>query len=290
MKKILITGGTGYLGKNLIQGLLHRDYKVVALVRATSNIDFLTNLSNKISIVRLGDYELDALFFEQKFDIIIHTAANYGRKGESLTEVVNANLSLPVQILDLAIKHGVKSFINTDTSLPKELNAYSRSKKQFLEWLESNAAQLQVVNLQLEYFYGPHDAPSKFITFVLKELKSGKTTIDFTAATPYRDFIYIDDVVSAYLTVLDNLTEKKGIVRIEVGSGKAEMLKDIIEQIQTLSTIKNVKLNFGALPMRPNEIMHSCANTQELQQMGWRPKYTFREGILKMINIENNAI
>jgi nucleoside-diphosphate-sugar epimerase len=288
MKKVLLTGGTGYLGRNLINGLTQQGYELVLLVRQTADISFLQEYTGSIKTYEIETSIIGKIFEEHQIDVVIHTAASYGRKGENMSQILQANLIYPTEILDAAIKNGVKYFINTDTALPKSLNGYARSKKQFLEWLESVSAQINVLNLQLEYFYGPNDDHSKFITYVLTELKSGKDHIDFTEATSFRDFIYIEDVVQAYLVLLSNLEIFKDIKTIEIGSGKAEMLKETIKKIQLLVDSPSVELNFGALPMRTNEIMHSCANIKFMKSIGWEPKYSFEEGILETIKNEKN--
>lgn len=287
-KRILLTGGTGYLGRNLIKGLLEKGYEIIALVRKKSDISVITDSDTRLKIFRVGEVPLENIFKNHSIDVIIHTAANYGRKGESLSSIIHSNLSFPLEVLDMAVKYGVRYFINTDTALPKSLNSYSRSKKQFLEWLEVCSSSINVLNLQLEYFYGPKDDDSKFITYVLKELTSGADHIDFTEATSYRDFIYIDDVVDAYIFLLTKLEEVDGLKTVEIGSGTAIMLKDLVEKVQQLVGPNEVKLNFGALPMRKNEIMHSCADINFLEKLGWRPRYSLIDGITKMISIENS--
>ncbi|WP_316796881.1 NAD(P)-dependent oxidoreductase [Pedobacter agri] len=288
LKTILITGGSGYLGKNLVKFFAKDGHEIILLVRENSNVDYLDQLHGNFIIHRIGSTDLEELFIEKKVDVIIHTAASYGRKGESLSNVIDANLTFPVRLLDIAIKNGVKFFINTDTALPKELNAYSRSKKQFLEWLESLSKDINVINLQLEYFYGPYDDQTKFITYLLGELASGKKSIDFTDATPLRDFIYIDDVVNAYATVFNQLDNFKEITTVQVGSGNAVMLKELILEVQRIANRLEVQLNFGALSMRPNEIMKSCADNSFLKKMGWQPQHSFEEGIQKTIELEKN--
>ncbi|NTE05556.1 NAD(P)-dependent oxidoreductase [Agrobacterium tumefaciens] len=289
VKNILLTGGSGYLGRNLTKFLNQNDYNVILLVRSNSDLTYLDGMKTNITIYRLGGVTIDQIFKENIIDIVIHTAASYGRKGEDLSKIVDANLKFPLEVLDAAISNGVKYFINTDTALPKDLNAYARSKKQFLEWLSASSGDISIINLQLEYFYGPNDDSTKFITYVLQGLRSGKSSLDFTAATPLRDFIYIDDVVDAYYTVLQNIEKFDGLTTFEIGSGEAVQLRDLIIEIRDISQNKDVQLNFGAIPMRPNEIMESCADITKLIAIGWQPKYTFRQGILKTIELENNS-
>ena len=165
MKTILLTGATGYLGKNLLNSLLTANYKVIALVRKDTLTSTLSRFENSLKVYCINEVELASVFDSHQIDIIIHTAASYGRKGENLSTLLQANLHFPITILELAIKKGIKHFINTDTALPKDLNNYSRSKKQFLEWLIAYSHQINILNLQLEYFYGPNDDSSKFITY-----------------------------------------------------------------------------------------------------------------------------
>ncbi|TKC03490.1 NAD-dependent epimerase/dehydratase family protein [Pedobacter cryotolerans] len=283
MSKILLTGASGYLGKNLIQGFVDANHELVLLVRKSSDMIFLRNYTQPIKVYYIGSQTFDEIFRDNNIDIVIHTAASYGRKDETLKHVIDANLTFPIDLLTAAIKNDVKYFINTDTALPKTLNWYARSKKQFLEWLEESSSKINVINLQLEYFFGPNDDESKFITFVLKELQSGKTEIDFTEATSLRDFIFIDDVVKAYLLIVRKINNFSGLQTIQIGSGNAIQLRKIIIKIRELVNRKDVNLNFGAIPMRPNEIEKSCADITYLKNLGWSPEYSFEEGILKTI-------
>lgn len=286
MKTILLTGATGYLGRNLLSSLLKADYHVITLVRKDTLTTAFLGFENSLKVYLINEIDLADVFDSHQIDIIIHTATSYGRKGESLSSMVQSNLYFPLTILELALKKGIKYFINTDTALPKDLNNYTRSKKQFAEWLIAYSSQINILNLELEYFYGPNDDSSKFITYVLNELFSGKKHIDFTDATPLRDFIYIDDVLDAYLLILKNIENINGLNTISIGSGKAVILKDLIIEIQALVNCHHVKLNFGALPMRENEIICSCADISFLNSLGWEPKYTFKEGIQQTIKIQ----
>lgn len=290
VKHILLTGSSGYLGRNLVKSLNAKGYELTLLARPSSKLDYLNGLNGAFNIYQTDDLNFDSIFEEREIDAIIHTAASYGRKGENVGAVLEANLIMPVRLLDAAIRNGVKYFINTDTALPRDLNDYSRTKKHFLDWLISRCKQINVANLELEYFFGPNDDSTKFITYVINELVSGKTSIDFTEATQIRDFIYIDDVVNAYEIVIENLSKLENFTTIEVGSGTGLKLRDIITEVQNVTGRSEVKLNFGALPMRSNEIMESVANHSFLTDLGWSPKHTFIEGLYKTIESDNKTL
>lgn len=81
-------------------------------------------------------------------------------------------------------KHGIRAFINSDTILDKQVNHYSLSKRQFVDWLEHFRTDVTCVNVALEHFYGPGDDPSKFVMWVIRQLLAGTPRIDLTPGDP----------------------------------------------------------------------------------------------------------
>ena len=108
-----------------------------------------------------------------------------------------------LRVLEVAILFDTDSFFNTDSLLPKYLNTYSLSKAQFVEWLKQLSYKIQCVNLRLEHMYGPKDDKTKFVPWLLDQMINSIEEIKLTLGTQKRDFIYIDDVVSAYMLLLN---------------------------------------------------------------------------------------
>ena len=100
-----------------------------------------------------------------------------------------------------------------------------------------------------------------------------------------RDFIYIDDVVSAYEAVIKNLCRiDRGFIEFQVGTGKAVSLKKFVRTVLKI-TNSDTRLLFGALPYRKGEIMYSKANNKALKELNWEPKFDISKGIRKFIEI-----
>lgn len=127
----------------------------------------------------------------------------YGRKGESIQHILETNLMFGIKLLNTAINFNTRTFFNIGTLLDRQINTYALSKKQFEEWLQLASDKIQVVNLKLELMFGEQDGNDKFTSWILNELRQEKPNIPLTAGSQKRDFIYIDDVVSAYLTCLE---------------------------------------------------------------------------------------
>jgi len=289
MKKIFVTGSTGFLGSSVVKLLVATGYEVHCLKRESSNLFRLNGILNKINLVELEDINFIEYFRGHQIDCILHCATNYGRLEKNPIDTIEANLLLPLKILYAASNSNVKSFINTDTILDKRINHYSLSKKQFLSWLESYSNNLICVNVALEHFYGPGDDSSKFVTMILKEMLNNSDKINLTAGEQKRDFIYIDDVVNAFIVILKHISShKKGFYKYEVGSGSNVKIKSLVELIKELSKCEVTKLNFGAILYRRNEVMASSVDISNLLKLGWKPQHTLKSGLLKTIEFEKS--
>ena len=288
--KVLLTGATGFLGSHLLKALINKGYEVVVLKRSTSDMWRLKGFENTFKSYDIDLVPLQTAFEEQPIDIVIHTACAYGKKGESMQEILETNLMFGIKLLNTSISFNSKSFFNTGTFFNigalsyKYLNYYALSKKQFEEWLQVASDKIQVINLKLEHMFGEQDGNDKFTTWILNELKQEKPTIPLTAGTQKRDFIYIDDVVSAYLTCLEQVTQLKAFNDIEVGTGELTPVKTFVTLVKsTLEKLKGspieTQLNFGALPYREGEIMEPQVDNSVLCSLGWQPKRTLEENI-----------
>ena len=286
-KTILITGSTGYLGTRLSKQFLDKGYNIIALCLNHSE-KFAYSNNNKVTTYYLDTDNIRKIFEENTIDVIIHTATLYGRKNERLVDLIKANIEFPCSILDIAQKYNVKLFINTDTILAKNINAYSMTKSHFSDWLSMFATKFKCVNLKLDHFYGPNDNPIKFIAWIIENLKRNVDTIDLTEGSQTRDFIYIDDVLTAYNCIIEN-SEKLSNEKIncfEVGTNIKTPIKDLVLMLKELMHNTKTTLNFGAIPYRKNEVLNYEIDTSGLRLLGWEPKVKLKEGLSKIIEIE----
>ena len=284
---VLLTGATGFLGSHLLKALVNKGYKVVVLKHSTSDMWRLKGFENTFKSYDIDQVPLRKVFEEQYIDTIIHTACVYGRKGESIQQILETNLMFGIELLNTG------TFFNTGTLLYKYLNYYALSKKQFEEWLQLASDKIQVVNLKLEHMFGEQDGNDKFTSWILNELQQEKNIIPLTAGTQKRDFIYIDDVVSAYLTCLEQAPQLKAFNDIEVGTGVLTPVKTFVTLVKnTLEKLKGspieTQLNFGALPYREGEIMEPQVDNSMLCSLGWQPKRSLEENIEQFVKNEIN--
>jgi nucleoside-diphosphate-sugar epimerase len=287
--RVLVTGATGFLGSNLVHGFLSEGHEVIIVKRSTSDCTRLAGIRDKIVSYDLDRSPLEAPFRERgRIDAVVHTATCYGRKGESPAAVFSVNTAFALQVLECSALNNCGCFINADTSLPRSLNAYTLSKKQFVEWglVTASATGVRFVNLVMEHFYGPGDDESKITTSLIRNCLANVPAVPLTLGDQQRDFIYIDDVVAGYIAVLrSSAAVTDPFITYAIGSGNPVTIKTLAETIRQL-TGSTTRLDFGAIPYRRNEVMRSCADTGPLRKLGWKPAVSLDEGLRRTIDFE----
>jgi len=288
VKKILVTGGTGFLGNALNKILLSNDYAVVMYTSKKSRLDRVSNYKSKVEILFREEFSPEEVLCNSGIQTILHNATCFGRSGESDFEVFQTNLDYSIQLFEGGIKNGIRWFFNSDTSLPKNINAYSLSKSKFKEYVRNrvNAIDLNVINVTLESIYGPGDDSTKFITWFMNQCKRNVSKIDLTGGDQKRDFIYIDDAAIAYFMILHSKDKfKSRYENINIGSGQSHSIREICELIKKI-TLSTSHLNFGKFPYRDNEIMLSVADIRRLKDFGFQLETKLENGLRKMMEFD----
>lgn len=290
---ILLTGATGFLGSAILAQLLKRGDEVVAIKRSSSSVDKIRAWLEHpmLHLVDIDKNDPTHLFDRYKIDTIVHTATEYGRSGVPLYNILNANLVLPLQLAEIGMHRGARTFINTDSFFNKGGNSYSNllnyslSKKSLLIWLDKLAGQISIINVVLEHMYGPGDSSSKFVEHVIRKI--GIERVPYLALThghQKRDFVYIDDVVKAYLTLIDyGRLEELSFETFELGTGHSTQVRDFVDQIKWKARSDTV-LGYGDIEYRPDEIMSSSADVSRLERLGWSYSVSFEAGIERILD------
>lgn len=283
MQTILVSGANGFLGSSIIHSLIET-YNIIALVRSTDNLFRLNNIKSELKIYSTLNDELESIFKDNSIDIILHTATVYGRKNESIKELISTNYLLPLELLQLGIQYNTKVFINSDTVLDSKVNPYALSKSNTRDWLQMMYDKIKVINVQLEHLYGPGSNPDNFIFCVIMKLLNNEHELELTKGEQKRDFLYIDDAVSAFSTIISSIDLlKDNYTNIQVSSGEVISIKELVLLLKKL-TGSNSTLNFGAVSYRRNELMVPETNNHFIKSLGWYNSVNIKEGISRTID------
>lgn len=289
--KILLTGGSGFLGSALALHLQKNGEQVALLLRPASRLYRLSQAVSEFEIGRCTtNADIEMFVRSVRPDVVIHAACAYGRRGESALELADTNVRFGLKISEALLSIGNPiTFINIGTALTANVSAYALSKQQFSDWgkliARQSAQQFRFVNVLLQHMYGPGDDVTKFTTHVLHSCYKNLPELKLTEGTQRRDFIYIDDVVSALTALVKQHAQLAIAHDVEIGLGIASTIRDFVETVHRL-TSSRTRLLFGAIPCRPNEPMHHQADITNIKALGWRPKFDLQAGLKQTIELE----
>lgn len=274
---IVLLGATGYLGKSVLEKLSINN-NVYCVVRPTSNYG---ELAEKASDIVFSDLvEVEKLFSENSVDWVINTVCTYKMNDSLYGDMMNSNISFPMQVLNIAIKYEVRNFMTIGTSLPYRFNFYSFSKKMFSDCGKffSELNNINFIDLQLEMFYGGRYEPeNRFLKSCRNKLKTN-SKISLTDGCQKRDIIHISDVVS----IIEKLITTKyisGYAVLPVGSGEAHSIREILCYMKKTMD-SNSYLAFGEIPCRENE-PETKADISWYKDIDYSLKYSYFEGLRK---------
>lgn len=293
---VLLTGGGGFIGGAVTRALLAAGYRVWSLGGSSSSGGPQPRLVNPVG---------PAAFFDPPADThwvaAIHLAVRYQRPGIPPADILESNLLLPARLMNLCAARGIPAFLHGDSFFTRNgrlyppLTLYSLSKVQALTWLKTQAevhAQTQsrpprLFNLRIEHPYGPGDRPWKFIPWLLETLvgPQAQDHLALTDGSQIRDFIAVDDVARAFMTVLTEGHRlppgADGVTELEVGTGQGTPLGQMVETLAHHLGSKT-RLDFGALPHRPGEITASVADSAALASLGWQARVDLDQGLAQL--------
>jgi CDP-paratose synthetase len=288
---ILISGATGFLGSYLLKSFIRSGYKVIALKRSTSNDYRIKDCLKKCRYYDIDRIDIKSIFKKHKINFVINTVTNYGRKDTNILSIVDTNLVFGLKLLQESVSHNIEAYINTDTLLDKNVNSYTLSKSQLVDWMKILSTQnTKMINIKIEHIYGALDDENKFIYWIINQLRGNVERIDLTSGIQKRDFVYISDVVSAYKLVILNIDKINNYEEFELGNGKSIKVKTFLNMLfKELSKTQAIQtvLNFGAIDYRDNENMNMIADITKLKKLGWKTEISIQEGISRILNTDN---
>ena len=176
--KLLLTGATGFIGRNLLSSLSGDDLELIIIKRKSTDLEEIKTRFSKLTYIDYEDLEKsNKLPYIPDIDFAIHLATCYGRQNEADKILKSVNYSLGKKILEIAIKSKCKLFLNLDTALPCSANSYAYYKSMFKKEgvLISEKEEINFINIILENVYGPGDLQSKLIPSLISACRKRKS-------------------------------------------------------------------------------------------------------------------
>jgi nucleoside-diphosphate-sugar epimerase len=294
---VLVTGGTGFIGSQVVRALLAGGHKVRVAARTGASRERLTDVAARIEwaeadLFAASPGDLRALC--SGVDLCVH-AAWYAVPGKYLEAPENlACVTGSLALLEALAAAGVRraAFVGTcfeydfehgwlsETTPLKPASLYAAAKASTRLMAEpiARARDLSFAWVRPFYQYGPFEDPRRLVPYVIGTLLRGEEA-GVTRGTQVRDFLHVADVGSAIAAAAtSDLTGP-----VNIGSGRPVTVREIVATIAAVLGRED-RVRFGARPDNPTDPPFICADTRRLTAAtGWAPRYGLREGLADTI-------
>lgn len=307
-QSVLVTGGAGFIGSNLVETLVAAGHSVRVLDNfSLGKIENLSAVKNKIEIVKgdIRDFEIVKKSVKGT-DIVFNQAAASASPmfQNDLRSAVSVNVDGFINLLNACRTYGVKKLIYASTSSiygnnrppQKEdmkfgpVNFYSSTKilNEHFAALFSKEYGLETVGFRYMSIYGPHEKSkgiyANLASQFLWAMQQNQQPVLYGDGTQKREFTYVMDVVNANILAMNTKRNLGGEI-FNVGTGRTQPLNDLVAVLNRLLG-KSIKPKYIKNPVK-NYIHTQLSDIAKIRKaLGYEPKYSLESGLKEIISKE----
>ena len=302
-KKILVSGGAGFIGSHLIEEILNRGDEPIILKRSHSNLWRISASLERLTLYDIDNISLEEIFKKEGLYSVVNLAVYY-RKIHSyadIGEMIETNVKLPAKLLELCKNYDVGSFITAGSFFQYDSNVkfigpespilarnfYAATKNALERLLEYyvSVSDVNIIELILFTPYGEMDDPNKVIPYIIRQAIKDEDialTDGFQKINP----VYVKDIVSALVKAAEVSNH------LSISNYRLNIANSIPYSIREIATVveeilkKKLKLEWGQVGTKQVDAQQALSvdttNTEKV--IRWTPKFSIHEGIERTIN------
>ncbi len=299
--KVLVTGGAGFIGSNIVDSLILKDYKTVVLDNLSSGEKNSINKKAKFYLADIVDEKkVDQIFKKEKPDIVIHCAAQIDVRKSVENPKYDADINIlgSINILNACVENKTKKIIFAssggtiygecgskapdENSFPKPISPYGIAKYAVEGYIKFYSSMYGIKYTILRYanVYGPRQDPkgeAGVIAIFAGKMLKNESFVIFGDGKQMRDYVYVDDVVNANINAL----KKADNQIVNIGTNKAIPLNIMAKTMMSLSETDKKAIY---KPKRAGELHKSFLNASKAKiVLNWSAKVNINDGISKTL-------
>ncbi|PKL66564.1 MAG: nucleoside-diphosphate sugar epimerase [Methanobacteriales archaeon HGW-Methanobacteriales-1] len=292
-KRIIVTGGAGFIGSNLLKHLINEKTEVLVLDNLFTGKKEFIPPEVQFKNIDIRSDEIKEIIKDFKPDNIIHLAAIHYIPycNENPEETFDVNVMGTRNILEAS--QGIDFFFASsaavyppldgplDENIIGPMDVYGKTKL-----IGEDLVRLYAKNAIIGRFfnaYGPNETNPHLIPEIIDQILCGNNSIELGNLSPKRDYIHVDDICSAIISLLKS--NNPGVYNI--GTGNEYSVTEIVDAISQILD-RNIEIIQDPKRMRKVEREHLLADITTIQKIGWNPKESIYKGLNSLITAQIN--
>jgi nucleoside-diphosphate-sugar epimerase len=301
MKRTIVTGASGFIGANLARRLIADGNETHVFTRPDSDPWRLDEIRHDVHFHHIALDDAEGVMRDVasiKPDCVFHLAAHGGYSWQTDAQrIVRSNVVGTVNLVEACLKVGFDAFVNAGSSSEYGVTDHAPSEKDPLEpnsvYAVTKATatmycrhiartkDVQMSTLRLYSAFGPFEESRRLIPSLILRGLDGELP-PLTDPNTARDFVYIDDVVDAFLLAASRSTQERGAI-YNVGTGVQTTVRDAVEVAQKVLKISAAP-RWGTMPDRSWDTTVWVADNQKIRtELDWSPQHTFEQGFRRAV-------
>ena len=306
-RKILVTGGNGFIGSHVVRKLLAQGYNPILLIRNSSDMWRLNDIINKVSTFNIDEKSLNEVFKGENLGGVINLVTYYKKHNsfEEIAKMVDSNITFPSQLLQLCkdnnvpifitagsyFQYGINFFLSTSESpIPRDFYAATKSAFSKIMDFYSSSSSLNVVELILFTPYGEKDHNEKLIPYLIRNTLTDQS-VNLTGGFQKLNLVYVEDVASAFVNALNTHIEENKSVHLNVANAISYSIRDIITVMEDILQ-KHINVNWDSFTASEMDKDYMLVVDTKMTEMilKWKPQYDLYEGLKRTIEYYRGVV
>ena len=303
MRTVFITGGTGFLGYNVILALLQAGYEVYALVRNTHN-KLCCKLHDNLHIIE-GNLEHIKNVNVPSFDFCLNFAwGGVNRNDVSNVDIQKLNIQNEIDLWDFSEKHGCLVYIDagsrqeysfseialTEDSECNPISEYGKGKLAAFQSLSrhSMSSLMKYIHPRIFSIYGYGDHPWSLINSCIEKMQKDED-VELGDCLQYWSFLHVSDLANAFVSIIQCHEKIENNEVFNIGSENNQPLRYFVEKIKGICNSSS-NLKYGTFRQNPESVKSVICSSNKLKTLtGWNEQISFEKGIMGIIRKKQNC-
>ncbi|MEO4981240.1 NAD(P)-dependent oxidoreductase [Bacteroides ovatus] len=289
--KILITGGTGFVGKTLVPYFFSHSLTDICLLVRNRNKAICLFPNIDLKIISTSENEWLEKVINYSPDIVLHMATFFTGKSDdaSIKKLIDSNILFTTQLLEAVSHTSCRSFINIGTFteylhgageyLPNNLYSATKSAVHSIIKYYQTQSQWNWINVVVYSPYGRYNSNKKVIDYLVDALDA-RIPVDFSSGNQILDFIHVDDMADFFCVLINSLDRlKDSYYQFHLGTGRGYTIREVSDIVEAVWG-KPINANWGGRAYSPSDTMYAVAPiNKNIAVLGWKSSISLEDGI-----------